>query len=101
MIFELLERIESDGKPEIIGKIFAAVIEEKIDYQHYLRCAHTVKNIFYYDLEELKTRHENGRIYTKSGEGFEVNGLVKIGTSGVEETTLSKLGETIIKIGMK
>ena len=101
MIFELLERIESDGKPEIIGKIFAAVIEEKIDYKHYLKCAHTVKNFFYYDLEELKTRYEKGNIYAKPGDGFEENGLVNIGTLGVNETTLSKLCETIIKIGMK
>ncbi len=101
MIFELLERIESDGKPEIMGKIFAAVIEEKIDFHDYLKCAHIVKNFFYYDLERLKSGHEKGDIYTSFGDGFFDSGLIVIGTKGRSETTLSKLGEIIIEIGMK
>ncbi|WP_324027791.1 hypothetical protein QSV08_07550 [Maribacter sp. BPC-D8] len=101
MIFELLDRIESDGKPEIIGKMFAAVIEEKIDFTDYLRCAHIVKNFFYYDLVTLKNGHEKGEIYTSFGDGFFDSGLVIIGTMGKNETRLSELGKIIIEIGMK
>ncbi len=101
MIFELLDRIESDGKPEIIGKMFAAVIEEKIDFTDYLRCAHIVKNFFYYDLVTLKNGHEKGDIYTTFGDGFFDSGLVIIGTMGKNETRLSELGKIIIEIGMK
>jgi hypothetical protein len=101
MIFELLDRIESDGKPEIIGKMFAAVIEEKIDFIDYLRCAHIVKNFFYYDLVTLKNGHEKGDIYTTFGDGFFDSGLIIIGTMGKNETRLSELGKIIIEIGMK
>ena len=101
MIFELLEKIESDGKPEIIGKMFSAVIEEKIDYIDYLKCAHIVKNFFYYDLEKLKDGNEKGEIHTTMGDGFNENGLVKIGVFGKSDTTLSELGKIIIEIGMK
>jgi len=100
-IFELLERIESDGKPEIVGKMFAAVVEEKIDYDVYLKCAHIVKNFFYYDLVYLKNGHEKGEIYTTFGDGFFDSGLVIIGTKGGDGTTLSDLGKIIIEIGMK
>lgn len=101
MIFELLERIESDGKPEIVGKMFAAVIEEKINFSDYLRCAHIVKNFFFYDLEILKSRHEKGQIYSTFGDGLFDSGLIIIGTKGRSETTLSELGKIIIEIGMK
>ncbi len=101
MIFELLDRIESDGKPEIIGKMFAAVIEEKIDFADYLRCAHIVKNFFYYDLVTLKVGHEKGDIYTTFGDGLFDSGLIIIGTMGENETRLSELGKIIIEIGMK
>ena len=101
MILELLERIESDGKPEIIGKMFAAVIEEKINFSDYLRCAHIVKNFFYYDLETLKSGHEKGDIYTTFGDGLFDSGLIIIGIKGRSETTLSELGKIIIEIGMK
>ena len=101
MIFELLERIESDGKPEIIGKMFAAVIEEKIDFKDYLRCAHIVKNFFYYDLVTLKEGHEKGDIYTTFGDGLFDSGLIIIGTMGENNTRLSELGKIIVEIGMK
>lgn len=100
MIFELLERIESDGKPEIVGKMFAAVIEEKINYSDYLRCVHIVKNFFYYDLETLKIGHEKGDIYTTFGDGLFDSGLIIIGTKGRNQTILSELGKIIIEIGM-
>lgn len=104
MIFELLERIESDGKPEIVGKIFAAVIEEKIDFIDYLRCTHIVKNIFYYDLEKLKNEHAKGEIHTTIGDGLLDSGLIKLGTIGAKDsggTALSGLGKIIIEIGME
>ena len=34
-ILELLDKIDSEGKPEILGKLFKAVIQEKIDYLTY------------------------------------------------------------------
>ena len=112
MVFELLERIESDGKPEIIGKMFAAVIEEKIDYGVFLKCSHIVKNIFYYDLAELKNNYEKGSIAGTITDGILSSGLIKLGSLGdyksvidgkpnPNPTTLSELGVIVVKIGMK
>ena len=36
-LFEILEKIESDGKPEIVGKVFAALVEDKIHYMDFLK----------------------------------------------------------------
>jgi hypothetical protein len=101
MIFELLDKIESDGKPEIIGKMFSAVIEEKISYTDYLKCAHLVKNFFYYDLEELKEKYESDNIRTRMGKGFDENGIVELGALGNHKSTLTKIGKIIVEIGMK
>ena len=101
MIFELLDKIESDGKPEIIGKMFSAVIEEKISYTDYLKCAHLVKNFFYYDLEELKEKYESDNIRTRMGKGFDENGIVELGALGNHKSTLTEIGKIIVEIGMK
>jgi len=124
--FELLDKIESDGKPEIIGKLFKAVIEEKIDYLTYLRVAHIVKNIFFYDLEWLyfNTVGEevissvNDSIFTsgltdtkfvevyekakKEINPLEYNPIVRPASmdKGYNATVLSELGKILIEIGM-
>jgi len=64
MILELLENIESDYKPEIIGRLFKAVIEEEIDYNTYLRLADIVKNSFYQDLFWFYNQYQDG-VYDK------------------------------------
>lgn len=101
MIFELLDRIESDGKPEIIGKLFSAVIEEKIDYKTYLKCAHFVKNFFYYDLVELKNNYDIKYITGTMSNEFIDGGLVKLGDFDAKKTILTELGDIIINLGMK
>lgn len=63
-ILELLEKIDSDYKPEIIGKLFRAVIEEKIQYDTYLRLGNIVKNIFYQDLIWFYNQYSDGN-YSK------------------------------------
>jgi len=81
--------------------MFSAVIEEKINYSDYLKCAHIVKNVFYFDLEDLKNKHESDNIYTKIGQGFTENGLVEVGALGNHKSTLTEIGKIIIEIGMK
>jgi len=61
-VFEILEKLESEGKPEIIGKIFAAVLEGKIDYLDFLRLSHIVKNQFYFDLLDLKQHMDGDKV---------------------------------------
>ncbi|SHH79352.1 hypothetical protein [Winogradskyella jejuensis] len=112
MIFELLERLESDGKPEIIGKLFAAVITEEIDYRTYLKCAHIIKSMFYYDLEELKNKYDGKYVIGPVNDGIFNSGLVDVNFAATfdqtknhhpkkSDTTLTGLGDVIINIGMK
>ncbi|MCT8340447.1 hypothetical protein MG296_10305 [Flavobacteriaceae bacterium TK19130] len=116
-IFELLDKIDSDGKPEILGKLFGAVIEEKIDFLNYLRAAHIIKNIFYYDLVELKSHYDGRWIHGGVTDEIYSNGIVDVDyTISMKEaendwnnipredkypdTKLSEIGDIIINIGM-
>jgi len=117
MILELLDRIESDGKPEIIGKLFCAVIKEEISFQTYLRLAHIVNKIFYYDLVKLKESSKNLKV-SRNGtvDDFFTNGLVTTEPANdydkfkelykgqarmVEGLSLTYLGDMLVNIGMK
>lgn len=116
MIFELLEKIDSDGKPEIIGKLFKAVIEEKIDFETYLRLVHIVKRLFYYDLVWLKENSVGLRVNGRLNDELYTSGLVKQDLvniyekakemnkdrkPNVNDISLTYLGDTLISIGMK
>jgi hypothetical protein len=124
MIFELLERIESDGKPEIIGKLFRAVIEGYIDYAKYLKATHIVKTVFYYDLLKLKQVYDGEYINQEIDETLRTNGLVQSNVDFVkdykakldfddngskkesadfeqEKDSLTEMGKLIVEIGME
>lgn len=113
MIFEILDKIESDGKPEIIGKLFKAVIEEHVDYLTYLRLAHIVKSLFYYDILWLKENTKNGVLSDFTPDPILTSGLVDLNLVDTYEgakkdiigqksqATLTELGKALIEIGMK
>lgn len=112
MILELLDRIESDGKPEIIGRLMAAVIEETIDYRTYLKCAHIIKKTFYYDLEDLKNVCDGEVVKGEINDEIFNSGLIdhdftsdyndiKGGNYSNCNTRLSELGSIIVMHGMK
>ena len=115
IIFEILDKIESDGKPEIIGKLFCAVIEEKIDYLTFLKISHIIKSIFYYDLVFLKENYDGKYITKFSDDSLLVSGIVQNNADFVkafetglnsdekyeqEKNTLTEIGKIIIEIGM-
>ncbi len=49
----IIDRLDDTIKPSIIGRLFKAVVEEHIDYQNFLRLAHTVNMCFGLDLIRL------------------------------------------------
>lgn len=125
-LFELLDKVESDGKPEILGKIFAAYIEEKIDYQTFLKISHIIKNVFYYDLVSLKQSYDGKYLNNNMDiiDTLVINGLVQSNVDFAksfdsalsfddqgnkkepkefiqEKDTLTEIGKIIIEIGMK
>jgi hypothetical protein len=54
IIFEQLEKVESDYKPKMLGRLFKAFIEEKISFSEYLRLASAIQFCFVLDLIEFK-----------------------------------------------
>ncbi|KPM33550.1 Hypothetical protein I595_453 [Croceitalea dokdonensis DOKDO 023] len=109
MLFELLEKIESDGKPEIIGKLFKAYIEENIDFHTFLRLSHIIKNIFYYDLLLLKNYDENNYLYDGNTDQLESSGLTSFNINAWEKPEpkenckgeIMDNGKLIVEYGLK
>ncbi len=112
MVWELLDKIESDYKPEIIGKLFAAYLDEKISFEIYLRLAHIVKNAFYPDLAGL-VPGKQWRIEAKEiSDPLLVSGLIDVdlkevyvnGKDGIigdeQHGTLNELGQTLYTYGL-
>jgi hypothetical protein len=114
-LIELLEKIDSDFKPEILGKMFVSVLKGQTEYVDFLRAAHVLNNTFYYDLLELKN-HCDGNIVKdlEIKDTIFHSGLTSTDFAGgyreymddpnakeINSTTsLSKLGQLIVKIGM-
>lgn len=54
VILDQLNRIDINYKPQILGKLFAAFCNEKIDLETYLRLAHIVEQTFFIDLYKFQ-----------------------------------------------
>ena len=114
-ILELLDKVDGDFKPEILGKMFVSVLQGKTTYVDFLRASHVLSNTFYYDLLELKehcegnivkglpikdTIYHSGLTDTDFAGGFREY-MDDPNSDKVEsETKLSKIGELVVKIGM-
>ena len=111
-LLEILDRIESAGKPAIVGKLFTAVLEEKIEYSCFLKLAYIIEKQFYYDLLEVSKHIKNGKI-----SGMTVNSSLhaselvsldvlpsynaaKNGEQLEATTLLTEYGRALLKFGM-
>ena len=114
-LIELLDKIDSDFKPEILGKMFVSVLKGNTSYVDFLRAAHVLNNTFYYDLLELKKHcKENIVVGLEIKDTIFHSGLTTTDFAGgfsefmddsdaekVEsKTSLSSLGELVVNIGM-
>lgn len=57
-LLEILNRIESDSKPEILGNLFKSFVEEKIDYNSFLILSYLLEKCFVLDLKII-AKHDN------------------------------------------
>ena len=57
-ILEIINRIDSEEKPKIIGRLFKNFILKKINYVEFLKLSYIVENIFYFDLKKLNNFFE-------------------------------------------
>lgn len=49
-IIEIISRIDSDGKPKIVGRLFKNFIIKNIEYHEFLKLVDVVEKVFYYDV---------------------------------------------------
>ncbi|WP_343566346.1 hypothetical protein [Sphingobacterium sp.] len=109
MVMEILDRVESDGKPEMIGKLFAAFIKEDITFQEYLKFSHYIKSVYYYELLSLKHHNEEHNFFYGNNDGqLQGFGLTTNvidewggGTAGPDATgSITQLGKDLVKYAM-
>lgn len=106
IILELLEKVESDYKPEILGKLFSAVIKEKIEFSTFLRLAHIISNLFIEDIHILKRNVKGQIVYPEAlSDSILISGLVTYGISNAnlkyQDELLSPLGYALYKYGLQ
>lgn len=119
-ILEILDKIDTDGKPELIGRIFAACIEERIDYKTFLKISYVIRSIFYLDLIELRELYDGEYVNGHIEDILIIYGLVKLDMNFTEQfessldfenfedqhfieskkPTLTQLGKLIVEIGL-
>lgn len=110
-IIEITSSLD-ENKTRIIANLFALVVKEEIDYIYYLKLVDIIKNIFYYDLIELKNAVDvHGVIISSTPE---LPNLISIDVASIyndakngrelkpyEHTHLTKEGQVIVLVGMK
>ena len=62
-LLEILDKVDSDNKPEIIGKVFRGVLKGEIDYSIFLRVSHIIKNTFIEDIMWIKQNSDENFVY--------------------------------------
>lgn len=76
-ILEIINRIDSDGKPEITGRLFRNFIDKKISYPEFLKLTNIVEKAFYYDLILLNNCSPEGKLYIDLDEELYNLGLIQ------------------------
>lgn len=105
----LLERLDDMEKPKIIAKIFAEYIEDKIDFEMFLRLSSAVDRTLVSDLNRLK-EFKTMQNYSYSAISLENVGLVYLAVisggnydeegnqTGGNQYATSELGNTLLSI---
>ena len=78
-LLEILNRIESDLKPTIIGNLFRAFINEEIDYETFLRLSFIVEKSFTQDFLIIKEHNEKGELYSDDAKLIMSSELFEVG----------------------
>ena len=103
-LLEIISRINSDVKPEILGNLFKSFVEEKITYNRFLKLAFYIENSNNQDLLELKECNELGKIKL-SEEDFYDEKLMELGIGTWDGNNseyngyLTEVGKEIVRYG--
>lgn len=109
-VFEILERVDSEKKPQILGKLYRAFITENISYKDFLKLSHIVKNCLISDLFDFKAKVRDGYVYGEVADELMIFGLYspdlvggyndsKDGNRKESYSELNTLGTLLIQYG--
>ena len=103
-LLEIISRIDSDVKPEILGNLFKSFVEEKITYNRFLKLAFYIENSNNQDLLELKECNELGKIKLSEEDFYDEKLMgLGIGTWGGNNSEyngyLTEVGKEIVRYG--
>lgn len=99
-LLEILNRIESDLKPTIIGNLFKSFIQEEIDYDTFLRYSFIVEKSFTQDFLIIKNHNEKGDLYSDDAKLIMSSELFDIGMGTFEQQAGPEPIGTVSSIGM-
>lgn len=112
-LLEIIERIDSDGKPEIIGRLFKNFLSKELTQYEFLKLADIVEKTFYYDLILLRECNDN-KFYIKLDKELQNFGLVEGPGIGYFDATdeeieefnkityfITEKGQKLLDLGLK
>ena len=98
----IIDKLDDLEKPKILGKLFKALIEFRIDYKTFLRLAFSIEKVFLPDIESLKEIKEGKQVDSEIKSLLYNAGLMKrttfgeIQVSGDNEFEINELGNILI-----
>lgn len=78
-ILDLIDRLDSERKPELVGKLFNACANKDITVEEYLRLADVISKVYLNDIELLSDPHPSGLATSQQKNIFMANGLMIMG----------------------
>jgi hypothetical protein len=78
-ILDLIDKLDADVKPELVGKLFNACADQLISVDDYLRLSDVISKIYLDDLRLLSDPHPSGLASVQQKNIFLANGLMSLG----------------------
>ena len=114
-ILEIINRIDSEEKPQIIGRLFKNFLNKNITYFEFMKFCHMVEQLFYYDLIKLIDYDEKNSLFVEQDIQLHNLGLCEdVGIGTWEEPTpkekiylakvkakITPLGKKLVDFGLK
>ena len=114
-ILEIINRIDSEEKPKIIGRLFKNFILKKITYIEFLKFCYLIEQLFYFDVIKLIDYDERNSLFVEQEieiynfglcEGL---GIGEWGETSNEEreyqdkvkAKITDLGKKLVEFGLK
>jgi hypothetical protein len=104
----VIDRLDDMGKPELVGKAFAALMKDEIPYDTFVRISTTIDRVFLPDLIEFSRYGHSLEITKDWAQNLAAHGLLSTKVNAVwgpDDSkifyTTTRLGKTLLRICFK